>query len=552
MNLYSFTKSNIIFKFRYNKEIISDIKTLFNERSYNKSEKTWSCKKTQFNIDRLEYFKKMYGFSEEFEYKSFPWEELKKINTVTDSQIQTVKDYSKDFGFKLEPRDYQIYGVTAMLNFKSCINGDAMGLGKTGQSIMSIEMADLKPSLIITPASLKYNWEKEWNKWVDNPDISVIDSKNKNFDADIVIINYDILKKNSAILKRIKWASMVLDESQFIKNSKSQRSKTVRALAKNIEYRFLLTGTAIMNRVNELIHPLKVLDLLDTEFGGWKSFIFKYCDAHYGGFGLDISGASNVLELNSKLRKTCYIRRELSDVLGNIPERVDQIIEVPFTNRGKLLSIAEDVVSFIEKTEGVEASLRAELAIPLMTSMKLKQYNSIGKQNGIKSWIKDFKESSDDKLLIFGCNSNSLKYLSGEFKSRLIDGSVSSKDKLKYVEEFQKSDDQLLFGNILSLGTGVDGLQEVCSYVLFIDLPDVPTLIDQAIARLRRSGQNKVVNVYYAFAKGGIDGLMWKVLSEKYEVVDAINKGDSKRMRETNKQFNMNQQLFKMVRNNEF
>lgn len=552
MNTYIFTKNNIIFKFRYDKNVIQDIKALLNETSYNKMEKTWSCRKTQFNIDRLDYLFKMYGFIQADESKEFPWEELKKISVITESQLQAVKDYAKDYGFKLTPRDYQLYGVASMLNFKSCINGDAMGLGKTGQSIMSIEMANLKPALIITPASLKYNWQKEWNKWVDGANISVIDGKHKDFDADIVIINYDLLNKNSAILKKKKWASMVLDESQFIKNSKSQRSKVVRTLAKNIEYKFLLTGTAIMNRVDEIIHPLKVLNLLDSEFGGWKKFIFKYCDAHYGNYGLDITGASNILELNSELRKTCYIRRELSDVLDNIPERVDQIIEVPFTNRGKLLSIANDVVSFVEKTEGLEASLRAELAIPLVTSIKLKQYNSIGKQNGIKAWIKDFKESSDDKLLIFGCNSNSLQYLSSEFKSVLIDGSVSSKNKLKYIEDFQKSDEQLLFGNIQSLGTGVDGLQEVCSYVLFIDLPDVPSLIDQAIARLRRSGQKKVVNVYYAFAKGGIDKLMWDILSEKYEIVDAINKGDSKRISESNKKFNMNQTLFNTVRNGEF
>ena len=550
MNTYSITKNRITFSFNYNANIVKDIKLLFNDRKFDAPSKSWYCPKTQFNIDRLEYMSRMYNFCEEgHESEKYPWEELKKISLVNDEQINFVKGAIDTFGFKMTPRDYQIYGITAMLDTKCCLNGDDMGLGKTGQAIVSIEIGELKPAIIITPASVKYNWDKEWNKWVHNPNISVIDSKNVNFDADIVIINYDILKKHIYELKKRKWKSITLDESQFIKNSKSQRSTAVRHLAKKIEYRFLLSGTAIMNRIEEIQHPLKILGYFDNEFGGWKNFIYKYCDAHYGDFGLVTSGASNGLELNSKLRNLCYIRREKSDVLKDMPERVDQKVEVPFTRRRDIISATEDIVAYTLKEKGVEAAERAERAIPLVTSTTLKEINISGKLSGIKSWIKDFIESTEDKLLIFGCSSKTLNILSDTFKSPIVDGSVSSKEKFNIVQDFIKSDCQLLFGNIQSLGTGVDGLQEVCSHILFIDLPDVPTLIEQAVARLHRSGQKESVNVYYAMSKGGICDIMWEVLAEKYEVTEALNKGDSSRMITSKKSQSMNIQIYNKIRN---
>tara|TARA_R110000803_G_scaffold210835_1_gene284160 strand:+ start:28211 stop:29872 length:1662 start_codon:yes stop_codon:yes gene_type:complete len=553
MNTYKLTKNRITFNFRYNKDIIKDIKLLFNDIKFDSTSKLWHCPNNQFNIDRLEYMSNMYNFIEEgHEADKYPWEELKKISLVNQEQIDFVRMAVDNFGFNMKPRDYQVYGVTAMLDTKCCLNGDDMGLGKTGQAIVSIEIGELKPAIVITPASVKYNWEKEWNKWVDNPNISIIDSKNKNFNAEIVIINYDILKKHITELKKISWKSMTLDESQFIKNSKSQRSTAVRHLAKKIEYKFLLSGTAIMNRIEEIQHPLKILGYFDTEFGGWKKFIFRYCDAHYGGFGLDTSGASNVLELNHKLRNLCYIRREKSDVLKDMPNRVDQKVEVPFTRRRDILSAAEDIVTYTLRQKGVEAAERAERAIPLVTSTTLKEINIDGKLKGIKNWIKDYTESTNDKLLIFGCSSKSLNILSQDFKSPIVDGSVSSKNKFNIVQEFMKSDIQLLFGNIQSLGTGVDGLQEVCSHVLFIDLPDVPTLIEQAVARLHRSGQKKSVNVYYAMSNGGICDIMWDVLSEKYEVTEALNKGDSSRMLESKQSRDMNTQIYNRIRNGEF
>lgn len=546
MNVYKKTKSTITFEFRYDKFIIETLKLLFNGIKYKPTDKSWVCPNNQFNVDRLQTMEKMYNFSEFDEVAVFDEDSLKDICIISDKEVELVRKAYEESDLKRKPWDYQIFGATFMLATKSCLNGDDMGLGKTGQAIIAIELGNLFPALIITPSTVKYNWEKEWCKWIDGRDISVIDGDNQNFDADVVIINYDIIKKHNIKLRK-EWGAVVLDESQYVKNGKSQRSKVAYNLTKKTENRFLLTGTPIMNKPEELIYQLKIMRIFE-DFGGWKKFIFRYCDAHYGAFGLDSSGASNTLELNKKLRESCYISREKSDVKGDMPDRNDQIFLIPFNKKRDFNSASLDIVGYTLKKHGREAADRAEMAPDLVMSSTLKGISIDGKIKGIKDWINDFKSSTNDKLLVFGRRTSQLNELSDYFNSPLIDGSVNSKKKFDMVQEFISSDDQILFGNIQSLGTGTDGLQEVCSHVVFIELPDRPTDLEQAIARVHRSGQKKSVNVYYLFGTQCIDDIMWEVIQEKYSIVDAVNKGKDRKST-IKKLSSMDKEIYKRIKN---
>lgn len=538
MNTFIITKKNITFNFKYNKEIIDTVKILFDDRRYDHLSRSWTAPNTPQNRAYLPNIINDYGFVEAKE-EILDFDELKKIKLYTETWKKEIERIIGKISFKLTPREYQIDGVCAMLNVQKCLNGDMMGLGKTGQTIIAVEVAQLYPVIIITPSSVKFNWEKEWNKWLDGVDISVVDKKNVNFNADVVIINYDIVKKHYEKLRKIDWECIVLDESQYIKNSKSQRSKSVKNLSKKIDYRFLLSGTPIMNKPSELMHPLKVLNVFDTEFGGWKDFIYRYCDAFHGTFGLDISGASNTFELNKRMRETCYVRREITDVMSELPSVNQQFFEVPFTRGKDYTDASYDIVEYILKHKGEEKANKAEEAKPLVMANELKLITIEGKLTGIKQWIKDFIESTEEKLLVFGRRTAPLTELSTLFKSNLIYGSTPAKKKLQMVEDFQVDNNQILFGNIQSLGTGTDGLQDICNNVLFIELPDRPTDLSQAIARVHRSGQNNHVNVYFVFAKDSVDQIMWEVLEDKREVVEAINKGQK-----VKKVKNMNYEIY--------
>ena len=112
-----------------------------------------------------------------------------------------------------------------------------------------------------------------------------------------------------------------------------------------------------------------------------------------------------------------------------------------------------------------------------------------------------------------------------KFKCQLIAGGTSSKDKLSIVKDFQTNEDIFLFANMQSAGTGVDGLQNICSNMLIIELPWRPSDLTQTIGRLDRSGQTEAVTVSFMLSDQTVDEQMFEMLSSKEQVAEAVNKG---------------------------
>jgi SWI/SNF-related matrix-associated actin-dependent regulator 1 of chromatin subfamily A len=129
----------------------------------------------------------------------------------------------------LEYMPFQKAGIAYGLDHENVLFGDEMGLGKTIQALGMINADDsINKVLIICPASLKLNWRNEAKKWlIKDYGISVIVSKDGWKDAHIVIINYDILKKFSKQIHAFEWDMLIVDESHYLKNNKSIRTKEV-------------------------------------------------------------------------------------------------------------------------------------------------------------------------------------------------------------------------------------------------------------------------------------------------------------------------------------
>jgi len=157
---------------------------------------------------------------------------------------------------------YQKAGIAYAINRANCLIGDEMGLGKTIQAIGVIN-ADptIRRVLVICPASLKINWLREMNRWLVIPHRIAI--ANGTFPTeDIVIINYDILKKHAASLRAMAWDLLIIDEAHYLKNPKALRTIEVlgkynKDLSKAItpipaKQKIFLTGTPITNRPIEL------------------------------------------------------------------------------------------------------------------------------------------------------------------------------------------------------------------------------------------------------------------------------------------------------------
>lgn len=408
----------------------------------------------------------------------------------------------------------------------------------TSQSLLCVETLDLFPCLIICPSTVKSSWLKEWNRWNPKRSVHIIDSKdseNTDWKADVTVINYDYLykrgKSKSDVQLRYtrslskKWGAVILDEVHLCKNSKSLRSKAVMKIVKKANKVYALSGTVVMNRPQELINILNIIGRFDI-FPDLKYFLFRYCNARMTRFGLDSTGASYTSELYEVIKHYCYFRKNKDEVLTELPEVIEQVIDSPITNTKEYKKAEDDLIAYLEEFD-IEAAERAKRAEHLVRIANLKKLSLKGKLKFIIQFLKDWKEADEElKMLVFGTLTEPLEQLHKEFKkeSELIIGRSSTEEKMEKIERWKESK-QFLFANIATLSTGVDGLQQVCSNMIFIEYPNGPSYLEQAIARLDRIGQKSSTNVYYIMSQDTIDVRIREILDEKILITNAVNKG---------------------------
>lgn len=405
----------------------------------------------------------------------------------------------------------------------------------TGQMIITLELLGAFPAIIVTPASVKYGWRVEWSKWCQR-EIEIIDSTNKdiNMNADVYVINYDILGEkytNNKVRLRFPelldrhWSAAVFDEIHFLKSANSVRTRAAYKLVKNSDDIFGLSGTLAMNRPVEVKQPLIVIKRFNDIFPDVRKFELRYCNAKATEYGWDVKSSNNLIELNSILRHFCYIRREKRDVLKELPPVADSYIYCDISNKREYRKAENDLIDYLSEID-IERAQKAQNAKHLVMLSTLRKLSIKGKIKAIEVFLKEWMESNEGKkILVFGHHREPLQDLSKRFDSLLLQGGTNAKKKQQIKEKFMESKVPVLFANLESAGTGMDGLQEVCSNIVFIEFPDRSTDLDQAISRLERMGQQESMNVYYTICKDTIDMHLLDFINSKRKVTEAVNKG---------------------------
>ena len=522
------------FTFDFDHAIVNRIKVCDYNSRWNPEFKEWIVPINDYSRDNIKAVIKQFDF---VQVEKVEVEDVQVSYEQSDRDLAYVQGLADAKGFSYTPRQYQLEALGYALDKGNIINGDDVGLGKTFESIMYAEVTNSFPCLVVVPASVKYNWAEKWLEITNSKrNVAIIESREtktrkNDWDADVVIINYDIIGKKQgkgATLKfpelKKQWEMIIFDEAHFLKEKTSIRSRAAKVLVGLTERVQMLTGTAIMSKPVEIWNLLVLAKREELIAKDWMQFITRYCGGYRGKFGWVTDGATNTIELNRKLRETCYIRREKKDVLGEIPDVTKQVIQMPINNLAKIKRATNDLIEFIKETKGDESAEKAQEAEHLVAIQTLRKLAIEGKQKSIEQYLKDW-QSTGKKLVVFGVHRESLEFLADKFKSKLIAGGTSSKDKLSIVKHFQESDDVFLFANIQSAGTGVDGLQHVCSNMLIIELPWRPSDITQTIGRLHRSGQEEPVTVSFMLNDQTIDEHMFEMLSSKEQVAEAVNKG---------------------------
>ena len=415
--------------------------------------------------------------------------------------------------------DYQKSGRDFLKSKRHALLADDMGLGKTAQAVVAARDLDLKKILVICPASVKYNWKKEIDKWAPGQYISIVeDGKSIIPDFNYTLINYDLIHRKKIFLQLIQrhYDLIICDEAHYIKNNSAKRTKCVyypRGLKDRTDRVWLLTGTPVLNRPAELFSHLKAL--VPERLGPYTSFKRygeRYCAAYEGRWGWDYSGASNLDELAGRLNGF-MLRRLKKDVLPELPDKTYQTITLP--PLGALKGLAEkERREYAKEKEGILGELAT-----------IRRQSGLAKLPQVTEHIRNVLEEKE-KIVVFAYHRDviaSLQTVLSEFSPVCITGSTPGKTRQEAVETFRKDPKCRVFiGQIEAAGTGIDGLQDVCDTVIFAELTWVPGQIHQAIDRCHRIGQKNPVLVQFLIVESSIDETIAESISKKQKVIDKI------------------------------
>lgn len=292
----------------------------------------------------------------------------------------------------------------------------------------------------------------------------------------------------------------------------AKRTKTAKVIAKDIPVKFLLTGTPVLNHPVDLISQLQILGRLD-ELGGWIGFTNKYLVKSYWG-GFDKKKAKNLDELKTRL-ELFMLRRTKEEVLPELPGKQHITIPVVISNIKDYKTVSNALV-----TEYKLQGMNEAIALTKLTS--LRKLAAMGKVKASIEWIESFVES-DEKLVVFAHHRDVIRGVKEglSFPVDTITGSTPMEERQRAVDAFQNNpESKVLILNIQAGGVGLT--LTAASHVLFIELPWVPAILDQAIDRTHRIGQKKNVTIYYMMGEKTIDWAIYGTLKDKRLLVSQV------------------------------
>jgi len=483
--------------------------------------------------------------------------DLPEIEELIASKEQKVFKNSKEFynGFnklkssktripKLDNvtlRDYQKEGTRWLKylydnSFGGCL-ADDMGLGKTLQAITLLSFIYPKnntPSLIIMPRSLLSNWQNELKKF--NPSISFYLYYGNNRDIkqikehNITLTTYALVRNDIEKLKEIKFDTIILDESQNIKNIDSKISRAVMLLDGN--HRFALSGTPIENSLFELYSLFRFLN----------SGMFKGINDFKRDFVVPIQSEANedVAKVLKAKITPFLLRRLKKDVLKDLPSRQDQVVYVDMDEKHKKF--------YNQKRDYYKQILDKQIAVNGISNSRfviLQAFNDLRQiasapelktddSSIISSKIENLFELLEDivlnghKVLIFANFLGSLDLISAKatqegYEHLLMTGSTKNRQEL--VDKFQNDKNIKLF--LMTLKVGGVGLNLTqADYVFIFDPWWNKAAQNQAIDRAHRMGQKNKVFSYEMITKGTIEEKILELQSQKQDMTDMIISGD--------------------------
>ncbi|WP_216388224.1 DEAD/DEAH box helicase [Arcanobacterium phocae] len=401
-------------------------------------------------------------------------------------------------GLKCSLRRYQEWGAKYVLNQQSVILGDEMGLGKTVQALavmVTLHNMGQTHFMVVCPAAVLINWMKEISSKSNLPVVK-LHGKDRDLSfahwlehGGVAVTTFETTKR-LAFPDHVNLGMLVVDEAHYVKNPEAQRTKALMKILGHTQRHLLMTGTALENRVDEMITLVRMLraDIAQS-----------------------LTSVAHMMTADIFREKVApvYLRRKREDVLGELPQLIENE-EWCELNRPEWLAYEE-------------SAQRQSFVTLRRVSWNVSDLRYSQKAQRLKE-IVERARSDNRKVIVFSYFLDTIagvQRILGDSCFGPINGSVTPEHRQEIIDEFDDADaGSVLVAQVQAGGTGLN--IQAASVVVFCEPQLKPSIENQAISRAYRMGQARNVMVYRLLSEHSIDERIMEILGEKQAVFDSF------------------------------
>lgn len=463
-------------------------------------------------------------------------EMIRSINESDDS------DFELPENLKPIMRSYQVTGFKWLKSLsKYSLGGilaDDMGLGKTLQviSLLSSDNSS-KPSIVVCPTSLVYNWKSEIERFSPNVSTLIVSGSSQERYSlietintyDIILTSYDLIKRDIEYYENYEFNYCILDEAQYIKNASTQNAKAVKLLKSNV--RFALTGTPIENSLADL------WSIFDFIMPGYLLNYNKFKEKYEMPIVKD--GDKDILQRLNRQIQPFILRRLKKDVLKELPDKIETVTYAQMETTQRKLYAAELMRLNNEFRNEINEKGYENSQIKILAMLtKLRQIccdpslcyeNYDGGSAKLDLCMEIVKNSIENnhKVLIFSQFTSMLGIIEKQLKLNNIDyylltGATKSMERLELANKFNIDRTPVFLISLKAGGTGLNltGADVVIHFDPWWNI----SAQNQATDRTHRIGQNNKVQVFKLIAKNTIEEKIEKLQQNKKDLAESVIK----------------------------
>ncbi len=428
---------------------------------------------------------------------------------------------------------YQMRGALFAACRGRVVLADDMGLGKTVQALAATELLrrrkGIERVLVIAPASVKYQWKTEIEKFTELPS-QVIDgllpARRALYasPAFFTLTSYELVLKDVRYMHELRPDLIILDEAQRIRNWTTATARTIKQLKSR--YAFVLTGTPLENKLEELFSVVEFVD--GRRLGPAFRFLHEHRMEDDKGHLLGYRGLDRI---HSQLAPV-LLRRTRSEVLKDLPERTDQIFRLPLTPEQaepyyEQSDILAALMRKLEKQQGWLSEIDQKRVLCCIQNMRMlcnstflfdKQTHHSPKLQEFREILRELAIEENRKVVVFS-EYERMTHLAGEELRKMgigfvsLHGGVPSRQRGGLIEKFRNDPECKVF---LSTDAGGVGLNlQAASAVVNFEPPWNPARLEQRIGRVHRLGQSRPVHVIHMLTSDSIEERVWETLRLK-------------------------------------